>query len=77
MTLGFDKQLYILPFDQRGTFQSTMFGWAGSLLQAPTFSWPDRDFWRRRSGTRRHDTAASRSAMSNRYKGSNVSCSSE
>ena len=34
MTLGFDKQLYILPFDQRGTFQSTMFGWAGSLLQS-------------------------------------------
>jgi hypothetical protein len=44
MTLGFDKQLYILPFDQRGTFQSTMFGWAGSLLQTPTFSWPDRRF---------------------------------
>jgi ribulose phosphate 3-epimerase family protein len=33
-------------------------------------------FWRQRSGTRRHDTAASSTAMSNRYKGSNI-CSSE
>jgi hypothetical protein len=44
MTLGFDKQLYILPFDHHGTFQTTKFDWAGSLLQAPTFSWPDRRF---------------------------------
>jgi ribulose-phosphate 3-epimerase len=34
------------------------------------------DFWRQRSSTRRHDTAASSTAMSNRYKGSNI-CSSE
>jgi 5-dehydro-2-deoxygluconokinase len=26
-TVGFDKPLYILPFDHRGSFQSKMFGW--------------------------------------------------
>jgi 5-dehydro-2-deoxygluconokinase len=31
MTLGFDKQLYILPFDHRGSFQTKMFGWKGAL----------------------------------------------
>ncbi|MGO9483989.1 MAG: 2-deoxy-5-keto-D-gluconate 6-phosphate aldolase domain-containing protein [Rhodomicrobium sp.] len=31
MTRGFDKQLYILPFDHRGSFQTKMFGWKGTL----------------------------------------------
>jgi myo-inositol catabolism protein IolC len=30
-TLGFDKPLYILPFDHRGSFQKKMFGWDGAL----------------------------------------------
>jgi myo-inositol catabolism protein IolC len=31
MSLGFDQPLYILPFDQRESFQTTMFGWTGKL----------------------------------------------
>jgi myo-inositol catabolism protein IolC len=31
MTVGFDQPLYVLPFDQRGTFQTRMFGWEGLL----------------------------------------------
>jgi 5-dehydro-2-deoxygluconokinase len=31
MTLGFDKPLYVQPFDHRGSFQSKMFGWHGPL----------------------------------------------
>jgi myo-inositol catabolism protein IolC len=30
-TLGFDRPLYILPFDHRGSFQMKLFGWAGVL----------------------------------------------
>jgi myo-inositol catabolism protein IolC len=30
MTVGYDKPLYILPFDHRGTFQKNMFGWTGT-----------------------------------------------
>ena len=30
-SLGFDKPLYILPFDHRGSFQKKMFGWDGEL----------------------------------------------
>jgi 5-dehydro-2-deoxygluconokinase len=30
-TLGFDKPLYVLPFDHRGSFQKKMFGWDGAL----------------------------------------------
>jgi 5-dehydro-2-deoxygluconokinase len=30
-TIGFDKPLYILPFDHRGSFQTKMFGWTGAL----------------------------------------------
>lgn len=26
---GFNKPLYILPFDHRGSFQKKMFGWDG------------------------------------------------
>jgi myo-inositol catabolism protein IolC len=36
MTLGYDKPLYILPFDHRGTFQRNLFGWAGDLTPAQT-----------------------------------------
>ncbi|MCZ6784577.1 MAG: DUF2090 domain-containing protein [Proteobacteria bacterium] len=31
MSLGYDKPLYILPFDHRGSFQTKMFGWKGAL----------------------------------------------
>ncbi len=27
MTIGFDKDLYVLPFDHRATFRDKMFGW--------------------------------------------------
>jgi myo-inositol catabolism protein IolC len=36
MSVGFDKPLYILPFDHRGTFQEKMFGWKGTLTSAQT-----------------------------------------
>lgn len=36
MTAGFDKQLYVLPFDHRGSFQAKMFGWSGTLSAAQT-----------------------------------------
>jgi 5-dehydro-2-deoxygluconokinase len=36
MTAGFDKPLYVLPFDHRGSFQSKMFGWKGSLTPEQT-----------------------------------------
>ena len=35
-TLGFDKPLYILPFDHRGSFQTKMFGWKGALTPGQT-----------------------------------------
>jgi len=35
-TLGFDKPLYILPFDHRGSFQKKMFGWDGALTREQT-----------------------------------------
>jgi myo-inositol catabolism protein IolC len=31
MIVGYDRPLYVLPFDHRGTFQKNMFGWHGSL----------------------------------------------
>jgi 5-dehydro-2-deoxygluconokinase len=34
--LGFDKPLYILPFDHRGSFQERMFGWEGALSAQQT-----------------------------------------
>jgi 5-dehydro-2-deoxygluconokinase len=36
MTLGFEKSLYILPFDHRGSFQKKMFGWDGALSAEQT-----------------------------------------
>src|SRR5262249_2478751 len=35
-TLGFDKPLYILPFDHRGSFQTKLFGWTGALTAEQT-----------------------------------------
>ncbi|HLX44555.1 MAG TPA: DUF2090 domain-containing protein [Bryobacteraceae bacterium] len=35
-TLGFDKPLYILPFDHRGSFQTKLFGWTGQLTVGQT-----------------------------------------
>jgi myo-inositol catabolism protein IolC len=35
-SIGFDKPLYILPFDHRGTFQTQMFGWKGTLTPEQT-----------------------------------------
>src|SRR5277367_622348 len=35
-SLGFNKPLYILPFDHRGSFQKKMFGWDGALSAAQT-----------------------------------------
>src|SRR5215831_14485450 len=35
-TIGFDKPLYILPFDHRGSFQTKMFGWTGVLTASQT-----------------------------------------
>jgi len=36
MTIGFDQPLYILPFDHRGSFQTKMFGWKGTLTATQT-----------------------------------------
>jgi 5-dehydro-2-deoxygluconokinase len=36
MNFGFDKPLYILPFDHRGSFQVKMFGWEGKLTPEQT-----------------------------------------
>ncbi len=36
MSLGFDRPLYILPFDHRGSFETGMFGWKGALTPQQT-----------------------------------------
>ena len=36
MTRGFDRPLYILPFDHRGSFETGMFGWKGTLTGEQT-----------------------------------------
>src|SRR5438067_13622655 len=36
MTIGYDKPLYVLPFDHRATFSKTMFGWEGPPRQEQT-----------------------------------------
>jgi len=36
INIGFDKPLYILPFDHRGSFQTQMFGWIGTLTADQT-----------------------------------------
>src|SRR2546422_9542799 len=35
-TVGFDRPLYVLPFDRRGSFQTKMFGWKGALSPEQT-----------------------------------------
>jgi myo-inositol catabolism protein IolC len=34
--IGFKEPLYILPFDHRGSFQTKMFGWSGTLSPSQT-----------------------------------------
>jgi len=36
MNLGYDRELYIQPFDHRGSFQIKLFGWKGALNDAQT-----------------------------------------
>ncbi|HYB12736.1 MAG TPA: DUF2090 domain-containing protein [Myxococcota bacterium] len=36
MSVGYNRPLYILPFDHRGSFQTKMFGWKGTLSAAQT-----------------------------------------
>jgi 5-dehydro-2-deoxygluconokinase len=36
MTLGYNKPLYVLPFDHRAKFSKTMFGWQGPLTPEQT-----------------------------------------
>ena len=36
MTIGYDKPLYLLPYDHRGSFETKMFGWHGDLSPAQT-----------------------------------------
>jgi 5-dehydro-2-deoxygluconokinase len=36
MTVGYDRPLYVLPFDHRGSFQAKMFGWKGTLTPEQT-----------------------------------------
>jgi 5-dehydro-2-deoxygluconokinase len=36
MTIGYDKPLYVLPFDHRATFSKNMFGWKGPLSPGQT-----------------------------------------
>jgi 5-dehydro-2-deoxygluconokinase len=36
MSVGYDKPMYILPFDHRGSFQTKLFGWKGTLTPEQT-----------------------------------------
>jgi 5-dehydro-2-deoxygluconokinase len=36
MSVGYDRPLYVLPFDHRATFSKTMFGWQGPLSPEQT-----------------------------------------
>ncbi len=36
MSVGYNRPLYILPFDHRGSFQTKMFGWKGALTPEQT-----------------------------------------
>ena len=36
MTIGYDKPLYVLPFDHRATFSKNLFGWQGPLIPEQT-----------------------------------------
>src|SRR4029079_10917257 len=34
--IGYDKPLYILPFDHRSSFEKSLFGWSGALAREQT-----------------------------------------
>ena len=36
MSIGYERPLYLLPFDQRGTFQNNIIDWTGELTDAQT-----------------------------------------
>ena len=36
MNIGYNKPLYIQPFDHRGSFQTKLFGWKGKLTETQT-----------------------------------------
>jgi len=36
MSIGYNRPLYVLPFDHRGSFQTKMFGWKGTLTPEQT-----------------------------------------
>jgi hypothetical protein len=36
MTVGYNKPLYILPFDHRSSFEKGLYGWTGALNQEQT-----------------------------------------
>jgi myo-inositol catabolism protein IolC len=36
MPRGYDRPLYVLPFDHRGSFETNMFGWKSDLNEAQT-----------------------------------------
>jgi hypothetical protein len=36
VTIGYDKALYVLPFDHQATFSKNMFGWQGPLRPEQT-----------------------------------------
>jgi myo-inositol catabolism protein IolC len=36
MAIGYDRPLYVLPFDHRGSFQTKLFGWKGTLTPEQT-----------------------------------------
>jgi myo-inositol catabolism protein IolC len=36
MSHGYDRPLYVLPFDHRGSFETGMFGWKGALIPEQT-----------------------------------------
>src|SRR5258708_16227185 len=36
MNIGYDRPLYVQPFDHRGSFQTKMFGWKGKLTEEQT-----------------------------------------
>jgi myo-inositol catabolism protein IolC len=36
MARGYDRPLYVLPFDHRGSFETGMFGWKGALTSEQT-----------------------------------------
>ena len=36
MAVGYNKPLYILPFDHRSSFEKGLYGWTGALTQEQT-----------------------------------------